>query len=137
MTMAKYSDLLRDPRWQKKRLEILQRDNFTCQHCKDTETELHVHHEEYHGKPWEVESNKLVTLCKHCHFIIENFTIDRTIGGSKLFSKKGIACVVVRNVTGYNCYAFYSDGSFWQILFVPDIIVNHLIENHHNQLTNG
>lgn len=30
-----YSQKLRDPRWQKKRLEILERDSFTCQHCHD------------------------------------------------------------------------------------------------------
>ena len=65
-----YSQKLKDPRWQKKRLEILNRDEFTCQICKDTKTELHVHHVEYKGEPWQQDNDKLVTLCKHCHEVI-------------------------------------------------------------------
>ena len=64
-----YSEKLKDPRWQRKRLEIMQRDKFTCQRCYDSETTLHVHHRNYtYGKePWEYESNELVTLCSECH----------------------------------------------------------------------
>lgn len=64
-----YSDKLRDPRWQKKRLEILNRDAFTCVFCESTEKELHVHHRRYErGKdPWEYPDQALVTLCKDCH----------------------------------------------------------------------
>ena len=53
--MSTYSDKLKSPKWQKKRLEILQRDNFTCFNCGDTERTLHVHHESYiKGKePWD------------------------------------------------------------------------------------
>jgi hypothetical protein len=66
---SKYSEKLRDPRWQKKRLEILQRDKFCCQKCFDTETTLHVHHRRYiPGRdPWEVPDDDLVTLCEVCH----------------------------------------------------------------------
>lgn len=39
-----YSEKLLDPRWQKKRLEILARDNWTCQRCGAVNCELHVHH---------------------------------------------------------------------------------------------
>jgi len=31
MAKLTYSEKLKDPRWQKKRLEILSRDNFTCE----------------------------------------------------------------------------------------------------------
>jgi hypothetical protein len=62
-----YAEKLRDPRWQKKRLEILQRDEFKCTFCGDTETELHVHHKKYSGDPWDVNESHLQTLCKHCH----------------------------------------------------------------------
>ena len=34
-----YSKLLQDPRWQKKRLEIMQRDNFTCQQTQQLRTQ--------------------------------------------------------------------------------------------------
>ena len=67
-----YSDKLRDPRWQKKRLKILERDKWTCQLCKDQETTLNVHHLEYGPEPWEIEDSKLTTLCWHCHTEIEH-----------------------------------------------------------------
>jgi hypothetical protein len=62
-----YSEKLKDPRWQKKRLEIMQRDNFTCQICGDKESTLHVHHYDYMGDPWEIENRCLKTLCENCH----------------------------------------------------------------------
>jgi hypothetical protein len=70
----KYSELLTDPRWQKKRLEILERDKWTCQFCGDIETTLHVHHKEYlrGKKPWEYEDANFQTLCKNCHTITED-----------------------------------------------------------------
>lgn len=69
-----YSDKLKDPRWQKKRLEVLQRDNFTCQLCGDSETELHVHHHSYEQgcEPWDYELSNLTTYCKRCHIIVED-----------------------------------------------------------------
>src|SRR5574340_1716961 len=75
MVKSAYSNKLRNPLWQKKRLEILQRDNFTCRLCGEKETELHVHHDEYINglQPWEYENYKLKTLCKHCHLITEYF----------------------------------------------------------------
>lgn len=64
-----YSELLKDPRWQKKRLEIFNRDNWTCQECDSTKNELHIHHKKYiQGiKPWEYENSLLITKCKKCH----------------------------------------------------------------------
>ena len=62
-----YSDKLKDPRWQKKRLEILQRDNFTCRICKDIDSTLHVHHITYNGNPFDADENDLITLCDKCH----------------------------------------------------------------------
>ena len=67
--MKTYSEKLKDPRWQKKRLEILQRDNFKCVLCKDSETELHINHLKYTGNPWEAPSRDLETLCKDCHLL--------------------------------------------------------------------
>ena len=39
-----YKKLLKDPRWQKKRLKVLERAGWACEECGDTKTELHVHH---------------------------------------------------------------------------------------------
>jgi hypothetical protein len=65
-----YTEKLKDPRWQKKRLEILQRDEFTCVLCGDKESTLHVHHHTYSGQPWHIESSKLKTVCSDCHFLL-------------------------------------------------------------------
>jgi 5-methylcytosine-specific restriction endonuclease McrA len=64
-----YSELLRDPRWQKRRLEILSKTEFTCLSCGDNETELHVHHLLYEkGKaPWDYPDYLLLPLCSACH----------------------------------------------------------------------
>lgn len=67
MNKKSYSEKLKDPRWQKKRLEILNRDNFTCLLCSDTETELHINHLQYSGEPWDAPNDCLETLCKDCH----------------------------------------------------------------------
>lgn len=64
-----YAEKLQDPRWQRRRLEILQRDKWTCQHCDNSERTLHVHHRYYgpHPDPWESPDAALVTLCASCH----------------------------------------------------------------------
>jgi hypothetical protein len=73
MKTINYSEKLKDPRWQKKRLEIMQRDDFTCQFCQDKETTLNIHHKRYIAKkePWEYNSESLITLCEDCHLIME------------------------------------------------------------------
>lgn len=67
--MPTYKEQLLNPRWQKKRLEIMKRDKFSCKICKDQETTLHIHHKIYKNNlsPWEYENSELVTLCEHCH----------------------------------------------------------------------
>ena len=65
----KYSEKLRDPRWQKKRLEIMERDGFSCRRCRGASQTLNVHHLYYEdGKnPWDYPDASLVTLCEDCH----------------------------------------------------------------------
>lgn len=64
-----YFEKLKDPRWQKKRLGILNRDDFTCQICKAKDATLHVHHEYYipERDPWAYPDFSLTTLCEQCH----------------------------------------------------------------------
>lgn len=64
-----YTEKLKDPRWQKKRLEIFQRDNWCCQKCFDDESTLTVHHKRYipDRKPWDYPDELLITLCESCH----------------------------------------------------------------------
>lgn len=59
-----------DPRWQKKRLSILDRDEFACQCCGSTSKTLHVHHLFYKKSsegPWDYEDEALITYCDECH----------------------------------------------------------------------
>jgi 5-methylcytosine-specific restriction endonuclease McrA len=66
--MKTYSEKLKDPRWQKKRLDIMQRDGFKCRDCGDGEKTLNVHHCHYApGGPWETPDHLLLTLCADCH----------------------------------------------------------------------
>lgn len=67
--MKTYSEKLKDPRWQRKRLEIMERDEFKCSQCEsDTET-LTVHHTYYvtGRSPWMYPNWSLTTLCSSCH----------------------------------------------------------------------
>lgn len=69
MTKAAYSEKLKHPLWQRKRLEVLDRAGFSCEFCGCEEEMLHVHHKYYEkGKePWDYPDNAFVCLCKKCH----------------------------------------------------------------------
>ena len=64
-----YSEKLKDPRWQKKRLEILKRDGFKCTECFGAERQLHVHHLFYRRSldPWDYPDLAMITVCDECH----------------------------------------------------------------------
>jgi len=68
-----YAEKLKDPRWQKKRLQILNRDKWKCKLCGDEKTSLQVHHKEYinGNDPWDYDNSMLITVCEHCHYEIE------------------------------------------------------------------
>lgn len=71
-TITPYSEKLKNPLWQKRRLDILTRDNWTCADCQsglnDGKT-LHVHHIKYvFGRdPWDYPDDNFETLCEDCH----------------------------------------------------------------------
>jgi len=68
-----YGEKLKDPRWQKKRLEVMQRDNFKCQICDDITSTLQIHHKSYdfNVEPWDYDLDNLTTLCIPCHELEE------------------------------------------------------------------
>lgn len=80
MKNKSYSEKLKDPRWQKRRLFIFERDQWACQCCGDKETSLNVHHKKYVGDPWESPEDQLVTLCEDCHEIISIQKLDMNAG---------------------------------------------------------
>lgn len=67
--MTSYHDKLLDPRWQRRRLETLLRDDFTCQKCFDNKKTVHVHHKIYYKDrdPWDYKDEELITECEDCH----------------------------------------------------------------------
>ena len=69
MSKKSYAAKFKDPRWQKKRLEVLQQYGFSCQECGAEEQELHVHHKRYYAgrEPWEYKDTEMMVLCNDCH----------------------------------------------------------------------
>lgn len=67
--MSDYWKKLKDPRWQRKRLEIMERDEFCCVFCGDKNSTLNVHHKNYRkgAEPWEYDDENFMTLCEDCH----------------------------------------------------------------------
>lgn len=64
-----YAQQMKHPLWQKKRLEVLEANEYTCQNCDDKETTLHVHHPFYKrgAMIWDYAKEELECLCEKCH----------------------------------------------------------------------
>lgn len=69
MAKKTYYEKLKDPRWQKLRLEVMQHSHFCCDICGDNEATLNIHHKEYFKghEPWEYEVGQLACVCENCH----------------------------------------------------------------------
>lgn len=68
MKNTTYSEKLRHPLWQKKRLQILNRDNWKCMFCGCEVKNLQVHHILYKKRdPWDYPDYLYQTLCDDCH----------------------------------------------------------------------
>lgn len=108
-----YSEKLKHPKWQKKRLEILKRDNWSCTHCGCAEKNLQVHHRFYlkNRDPWDYPSETLDTLCESCHKTMEETRVkllamvtldnaDKLIGYLKSESDCAVVLENSEQVTG-------------------------------------
>lgn len=67
--LMSYADKLKHPNWQRKRLEILSANEFTCELCQDNQSTLHVHHRYYkkNKELWDYPNSALMCLCESCH----------------------------------------------------------------------
>ena len=96
MANTTYAEKLKDPRWQKMRLKILERDGWKCQLCDDTTNTLVVHHKYYErGKePWNYPDNAYVSLCQDCHegAEIERLLSNQVIAISSILIWDSIRC---------------------------------------------
>lgn len=106
--MSEYFEKLKSPRWQRKRLEILERDGFVCKICGKTDSELHVHHKRYTkgADPWDEDSANLVSVCTHCHKKVTD-VINRlrsevmvSLEGIETCQNLGILC---SNISSQDC----------------------------------
>lgn len=122
MTKLTYREQLRHPNWQRKRLEIMERDEFKCRMCGDNETTLNVHHKHYHKghMPWEYEEWELVTLCEPCHenmhetndaakTIMAKLKID---GPASKGAALGLIAGWANQVCGYDLNEFYQESPY-------------------------
>lgn len=78
----------KDPRWQEKRLRIMERDGFFCRSCGSKKSTLHVHHKAYEkgGRIWDTPDEDLITLCEDCHESVEEMVKGlRKIGDTIVF----------------------------------------------------
>ena len=68
MDKETYSKYLSDPRWRKKRQEVLEQHNFQCDSCK-AKKNLQIHHKEYlpNRMPWDYSQSYYKVLCEKCH----------------------------------------------------------------------
>lgn len=66
-----YAQQLLDPRWQKKRLMVLNRADFACENCGDKTKTLEIHHLIYRSgaMAWEYDEDELQCLCSDCHHL--------------------------------------------------------------------
>jgi hypothetical protein len=104
-----YAQKLKDPRWQKMRLKVLERDDFTCRDCGDKKKTLHVHHMyyEWDNAPWEYEIESLVTLCEECHE-------DESLNANDM--AKEVATEVRKRIMHFDMMIF---ASFIRMFFKP------------------
>jgi hypothetical protein len=66
---SNYSEQVKSPLWQKKRLEVLNLRGFKCEICGNEKDQLHVHHRFYikGRKIHEYDNDVLQVLCEKCH----------------------------------------------------------------------
>ena len=70
---------------------VLNRDKYTCQHCKTKQGTLEVHHIVFRSNGGSDEPDNLITLCRHCHRELHSGKINLNIKGLKRKNKQAAA----------------------------------------------
>lgn len=90
-----YAEKLKDPRWQKKRLEIMERAQWRCEVCYRGDKTLHVHHDKYGaGEPWEAQDSDLFCLCSTCHEAVHALKIKAQLL-KDTYQSKDFICIEI------------------------------------------
>jgi hypothetical protein len=128
-TYKTYAEKLKDPRWQKRRLDIFNRDGFACQACRDDESTLHVHHLDYGVDPWEIDGIYLITLCESCHFKEEQLKSTDILG--KVFARYGLTRLHVLRLLEHCAYRIEKSDIKDRPRFEPlASILEHLVSSN-------
>jgi replicative DNA helicase len=94
-----YREKLKDPRWKKRRAEILERDGNACTECDSKKPSLEVHHKYYMPsiEPWDYPDEALQTLCGSCHETKRKHGLDpsRTIPNSLSAEASVLSCMMI------------------------------------------
>lgn len=112
-----YLEKLQDPKWQRKRLQILERDNYTCQICGESKITLHIHHKKYNDPIWDVLDSDLTTHCKYCHIVVEylkKYHLDAELvalipapSKQKDLNPTTLICILKSNEATYAVFHFF------------------------------
>ncbi|MFP4017948.1 MAG: HNH endonuclease [Bacteroidales bacterium] len=122
-----YAEKLKDPKWQKKRLEILERDNWTCQVCGNTKKTLHVHHFKYNSNPWNTPELFLTTVCEDCHREVQEGqnAINRAIQSLMAEHTKYLT-EIFEIIDFMSTLNQYNLQAFWEIVHKIDYIRDYI-----------
>ena len=127
-----YSEKLRDPKWQKMRLEVMERDDFTCVQCGDSASTLNVHHcyYKYGRDPWEYEVDSLITLCETCHKYESEFVKSKPdrMSLDTFFKTKGFTSMDIEKLI--------NDSKDFERGYINEVcvsIVSHLLTSSYAQ----
>jgi hypothetical protein len=125
--MSNYNEKLKDPRWQKLRLKILERDDWICQKCYSAEKTLCVHHLYYVKgcEPWEYNLDELVTTCEDCH---EVETADMNTVTAQLLKE-----IKKKLLFSDNLHELWEGFHFMDLPNAPEIVASALCEFFSNK----
>lgn len=64
-----YAEKLKDPRWQKVRLQVFEAAGWRCEDCGESTKTLNCHHKYYerNTEPWDYPMEAFAALCNECH----------------------------------------------------------------------
>jgi len=111
-SMSEFWEKYKDPRWQKRRLEMMNFYSFKCGHCGSADKTLNVHHRIYRkGKnPWEYEDHELQCLCEDCHE--RSHALHKSVKECLVMLDDAVVAVVLGYVQ--SCMATdYPDGAMY------------------------
>ena len=134
-----YKEKLKDPRWIKRRREIMERDDHRCMICGEDSLLLNVHHLRYRkgAEPWEYDDCELVTLCEDCHKTVHDNNLNLEVRRSKISDRYRL-CYGIDNSSAIRSGSVMTSDSMDLIFVCADVpYVNKLIlQNSDGSRTN-